>query len=108
MNRQYDPTDDVLCGLIQQRFRQVSNVESTQKTRFVMRMSEKLKIELKGKIFRRRSRSYVEERFFLLAKIFNFAAIRNRKGFSEWTQMLNGKKISYKAYLCNRFQRINR
>jgi len=51
-----------------------------------MRMSERYKIELKGKIFRRRSHSYVEERFFLLTKILDFAAIRNRKGFSEWTQ----------------------
>jgi len=54
-----------------------------------MRMSEKFKIELKGKIFRRRSHSYVEERFFLLMKILDFAAIRNRKGFSEWTQNKN-------------------
>jgi len=49
-----------------------------------MRMSEKFKIELKEKIFRRLSLSYVEERFFLLTMILDFAAIRNRKGVSEW------------------------
>ena len=54
--------------------------ESTPKTRFVMKMSEKFKIEEEGKIFRRRSRSYVEERFYLMTKILDFAAICNRKG----------------------------
>jgi len=66
-----------------------SNNEATPKTLFVMRMSERFKIELKGKIFRRRSHSYVEERFFLLTKILDFAAIRNRKGFSEWAQIID-------------------
>ncbi len=46
-----------------------------------MKMSEKFKIEEEGKIFRRRSYSYVEERFFLMTKILDFAAICNRKGF---------------------------
>jgi len=54
-----------------------------------MRMSEKSKIELKEKIFRRRSLSCVEERFFLLMKILGFAAIRNRNGFSKWTQIIS-------------------
>ena len=53
-----------------------------------MKMSEKFKIEEDGEIFRRRSHSYVEERFFLMTKILDFAAICNRKGFSEWTHLL--------------------
>ena len=35
-----------------------------------------------------RSHSYVEERFFLMTKILDFAAICNRKGFSELTLIL--------------------
>jgi len=50
-----------------------------------MKMSEKFKIEEEGKIFRRHSHSYVEERFFLMTKILGFAAICNRKRFSGWT-----------------------
>jgi hypothetical protein len=50
-----------------------------------MKMSEKFKIEEEGKIFHRRSHSYVEERFFPMKKILDFAAICNRQGFSEWT-----------------------
>ena len=53
-----------------------------------MKMSEKIKIEEEGKIFRRRSLSSVEERFFLMTKILDFAAICNRKGFSERTHLL--------------------
>ncbi len=64
-------------------------------------MSEKFKIEEDGKILRRRSHSYVEERFFLMTKILDFAAICNRKGFSEWTRILifkkNHMKLSAKA-----------
>ncbi len=48
-----------------------------------MRMSEKFKIEASGKIFRRHSHSYVEERFYSITKILDFAAIRNRNGFLE-------------------------
>ncbi len=59
--------------------------ESAPKTLFDLKMSEKFKIEEEGKIFRRRSHSYVEERFFLMTKILDFAAICNRKGFWEWT-----------------------
>ena len=61
----------------------MKNYEFTPKTLFVMKMSEKFKIEEEVKIFRRRSLSYVEERFYLMTKILNFAAICNRKGFSE-------------------------
>ncbi len=61
----------------------MSSYESTPKTLFVMKMSEKFKIEEEGKIFRRRSHSSVEERFYLMTKILDFAAICNRKGFSE-------------------------
>jgi len=50
-----------------------------------MKMSEKFKIEEEGKIFRSRSHSYVEERFCLMTKILDFAAICNKKRFSEWT-----------------------
>jgi len=50
-----------------------------------MKMSEKFKIEEEDKIFRRRSHSYVEERFFQMTKILDFAAICNEKRFSEWT-----------------------
>jgi len=49
-----------------------------------MKMSEKFKIEKDGKIFRRPSHSYVEERFFQMTKILDFAAICNKKRFSEW------------------------
>lgn len=72
--------------------REEISYESTPKTHFVMRMSEKFKIELKLEIFRRRSRSYIEDRFFLLTKILGFVAIRNRKGLSEWTQLCNMTK----------------
>ena len=44
-----------------------------------------------GRVARRRLVSScgrdVEERFFLITKILDFAAICNRKGFSEWTQL---------------------
>ena len=61
-----------------------------------MKMSEKFKIEEDGEIFRRRSHSYVEERFFLMTKILDFAAICNRKGFSEWTLRLILKDMMFK------------
>jgi|GEM_PF-5631686 len=74
-----------------------------------MKMSEKFKIEeedertiLKGgglgdlqvreprsgRVARRRSHSYVEEKFFQMTKILDFAAICNKKRFSEWTHKL--------------------
>ncbi len=59
--------------------------ESTPKTLLYMKMSEKFKIEEDEKISRRRSHSYVEERFFQMTKILDFAAICNKKRFSEWT-----------------------
>jgi len=62
--------------------------ESTPKTLLYMKMSEKFKIEKEGKIFRRRSHSYVEERFCPMTKILDFAAICNKKRFSEWTHQL--------------------
>ena len=52
-----------------------------------MKMSEKFKIEEDEKIFRRHSHSYVEERFFQMTKILDFAAICNKKRFSEWTHL---------------------
>ncbi|TVR86132.1 MAG: PorT family protein [Saprospirales bacterium] len=59
----------------------VKKQEFTTKNLFVMRMSEKFKIEAADEIFRRRSLSYVEERFYPITKILDFAAIRNRKVF---------------------------
>ena len=59
--------------------------ESTPRTLLYMKMSERSKIEEDEKIFRRRSNSYVEERFFLMTKILDFAAICNKKRFPEWT-----------------------
>ena len=61
-----------------------------------MKISEKFKIEEEGKIFRRCSHSYIEERFFLMTKILDFAAICNRKGFSERTHsyILNIRLLS--------------
>jgi len=38
-----------------------------------------------GRVSHKRSHSYVEERFFLMTKILSFAAICNRKRFSEWS-----------------------
>jgi len=61
--------------------------ESTPKTLLCMKMSEKFKIEEEEKIFRRRSHSYVEEKFFQMTKILDFAAICNKKRFSEWTHL---------------------
>jgi hypothetical protein len=46
-----------------------------------MRMIEKFKDELKEKLFCRCSQSNVEERFLLLMKLLDFAAILSRKGF---------------------------
>jgi len=43
-----------------------------------MKISEKFKIEEEGQIFRRGSQSYLEERFYLMTKILDFAAICNR------------------------------
>ena len=48
-----------------------------------------------GRVVRRRSHSYVEERFFLMTKILDFAAICNRKGFSERTHLFNMKILHY-------------
>ncbi len=50
-------------------------------------MSEKFKNEKIGKTFSRCSHSYIEERFFLMTKILNFAAICNKKRFSEWAHL---------------------
>ncbi len=70
---------------------------------FVMRMSEKFKIEAADQIFHRRSSSCVEERFYSITKILDFAAIRNRRGFrsrlNHYTtiinQMLNKKSSEW-------------
>ena len=65
-----------------------------------MKMSEKFKIEEEVKIFHRRSLSYVEERppkrrlppkLWGGAKILDFAAIGNKKRFSEWTHLLEAE-----------------
>jgi hypothetical protein len=48
-----------------------------------MRMSEKFKIEAADKIFHRHSPSCVEERFYSIKKVLDFAAIRNRRGFQS-------------------------
>ncbi|TVR87510.1 MAG: hypothetical protein EA411_07505 [Saprospirales bacterium] len=53
-----------------------------------MRMSEKFKIEESREILRRHSHSYVEERFYVITKMLDFAAIRNRNEFLEWTHQL--------------------
>ncbi|TVR87733.1 MAG: hypothetical protein EA411_06765 [Saprospirales bacterium] len=37
-----------------------------------------------GRVAHRRSLSYVEERFYPITKILDFAANRNRNGFLEW------------------------
>ncbi|MEN8230559.1 MAG: hypothetical protein ABFS38_20540, partial [Bacteroidota bacterium] len=49
----------------------------------MMRTSEKGDSKAEGKIFRNRSRSYGEERFSLITKLFHFVAVRNRKWFLE-------------------------
>ncbi len=43
-----------------------------------MKMSEKFKNKAESKIFRRRSHSYVEERFYLTTMLLDFAAICNK------------------------------
>ena len=48
-----------------------------------MRTSEKGDSKAEGKIFRNRSRSYCEERFYLTTLLFHFVAFRNRKQFLE-------------------------
>jgi hypothetical protein len=50
-----------------------------------MRMSEKFKINAADAIFRRLSHSCIEERFYPITKILDFAAIRNRSGF--WSRL---------------------
>ena len=55
----------------------------TPKTPFVLKMSEKFKIEEAGKIFHRRSHCYLEERLFPMTKILGFAVICNRMGFQS-------------------------
>jgi len=59
-----------------------------------MKISEKFKIEEEGKIFRRHSRSYVEERFFLMTKILDFAAICNKRGFRSGLISSDRKPVS--------------
>ncbi len=44
-----------------------------------MRVSEKYKNEAEGKIFRKHSNSYDEERFCPTTKLLYFAATRNKK-----------------------------
>ncbi len=44
-----------------------------------MRTSEKGNSKAEGKIFRNRSHSYCEERFWLTTLLFHFVAVRNRK-----------------------------
>jgi hypothetical protein len=48
-----------------------------------MKVSEKNKDKAEDKIFRKRSPSCVEERFYLTTKYLYFAAICNRKRFLE-------------------------
>jgi hypothetical protein len=48
-----------------------------------MKKSEKNKDKAEGKIFRKRSHSCVEERFYLTTRYLFFAAICNRKRFLE-------------------------
>gem|GEM_PF-984069 len=76
-----------------------------------MKMSEKFKIEEEEKIFRRRSLSYLEERFFQMTKILDFAAICNKKRFSEWThplpQIRKSIKLPDKGWVSVRFSPKN-
>jgi hypothetical protein len=53
------------------------------KTHFVMKSSEKIKVEAEGKIFHKHSHSYDEERFWLTTKRLIFAAICNKNEFLE-------------------------
>ncbi len=46
-----------------------------------------------GRVARRRSHSYVEERFCLMTKILDFVAICNKKRFSEWTHIFQAYQL---------------
>ncbi len=94
--------------------------EFTPKTLLCMKMSEKFKIEEEDeraiplqsigegecpgdiqvieprswRVAHRRSHSYVEERFCPMTKILDFAAICNKKRFSEWTHKCAPEKCA--------------